>query len=200
YQGITTIWETNFDIVTFKMPNYVIKQLYYQYFHQVVLEQAGLNDARIDVSEKVSALAKDNDINPLVAYTESLLQELSVRDSIRFDEKHLKTIFTAAFFTSGIYTIHNEWEVKVPIQQGKTGKGFVDLFLQRRQPYATKYQFVIEFKYIKQKEQSKLEAVKAAAIEQLETYLQHDDYLKRLDDLKAYVVVFVGVKGEIVEL
>ncbi|MEM8527611.1 MAG: AAA family ATPase [Bacteroidota bacterium] len=200
YQGITTIAGETISQVIFKMPNYVIKQLYFQYFHQILLEKSGLEDARIDLIEKVEELALHNNIQPLIAYAEKLLQELSVRDRIRFDEKHIKTIFTSAFFTSGIYTIHNEWEVKVPIQQGKTGKGFVDLFLQRRQPYATKYQFVIEFKYIKQKEQSKLETVKAAAVEQLQTYLQHDDYLKKLDDLKAYVVVFVGVKGEIVEL
>ena len=42
YQGIITIWDNDFDTIIFKMPNYVIKQLYFQYFHQVILEESEL--------------------------------------------------------------------------------------------------------------------------------------------------------------
>jgi hypothetical protein len=37
-------------------------------------------------------------------------------------------------------------------------------------------------------------------ISQLKAYLQHDEKLQKLENLKAYVIVFVGNKGEIIEL
>ncbi|MEM9850252.1 MAG: PD-(D/E)XK nuclease domain-containing protein, partial [Bacteroidota bacterium] len=189
-----------FDGNVFKMPNYVIKQLYFQYFHQIMLERSQLDGLGIDVRLKVVELAKNGSIAPLVEYTEKVLQELAVRDAVRFDEKHLKTIFTAAVFNSGIYTIRNEFEVKVPIKAAHTGKGFVDLLLLARQPYQPNFQAVIEFKYLKKKDADQAESVKQAAIEQLENYLQQDDFLSKLNKLKAFVVVFVGYKGEIVEV
>ncbi|MEM9850297.1 MAG: AAA family ATPase, partial [Bacteroidota bacterium] len=200
YQGIITITRLTIGKVIFQIPNYVIKQLYFQYFHQVILELSQLTQLKRAVDNSVEALAINGDLVPLVEYTEKVLQELAVRDSIRFDEKYLKAIFTAAVFNSGIYIIRNEFEVKVPIKAGHTGKGFVDLLLLERQPYPPNFQAVIEFKYLKKKDAKKAESVKQAAIEQLENYLQQDDFLSKLDKLKAFVVVFVGYKGEIVEV
>ncbi|MEN0047977.1 MAG: AAA family ATPase [Bacteroidota bacterium] len=200
YQGIITITGLTIGKVAFQIPNYVIKQLYFQYFHQVILERSQLTQLKRAVDNGVEALATNGDLVPLVEYTEKVLQELAVRDSIRFDEKYLKAIFTAAVFNSGIYIIRNEFEVKVPIKAGHTGKGFVDLLLLARQPYQPNFQAVIEFKYIKKKDAHQAESVKQAAIEQLEKYLQQDDFLSKLDKLKAFVVVFVGYKGEIVEV
>jgi hypothetical protein len=42
--------------------------------------------------------------------------------------------------------------------------------------------------------------VKQQAIKQLQAYLEHDERLQKLEELKAYVIVFVGNKGEIIEL
>ena len=196
YQGIITIWEKDLDSIIFKMPNYVIKQLYFQYFHQVILEESELDEQAIDVKSKINQLAKYNDFVPLVSFAEEVLQELSLRDKMNFDEKHVKTIFTSAFYTSKIFHIHNEHEVK----KGKTDKGFVDLLLTKRPPFEPKFQFVIEFKYLKKEDAHKAETVKQQAIQQLQAYLKYDDKLQKLENLKAYVIVFVGNKGEIVEL
>ncbi len=199
YMGILTIVKEDLEDLIFRMPNYVIEQLYYQYFHQIILEQSELSGSEIDVQQKIKTLAQQNDIRPLVAYTEAILTELSNRDKMRFDEKYVKVIFTSAFYTSGIYTIHNEKEVK----KSATEKGYVDILLIRRPPYKPTYQFVIEFKYVKKSDTARTTAVKAGAIEQLQAYLENDAYLQELvkgGDLKAYVVVFVGNVGEIVEV
>ncbi|NJN78753.1 MAG: AAA family ATPase [Saprospiraceae bacterium] len=196
YQGIITISESRYKQVIFKMPNYVIKQLYFQYFHQVLLEKSHLDHKGINVSNKIIPLADDNNMLPLLAYTEELLQELSVRDKQNFDEKYIKLIFTSAFHIAEIYHIYNEREVK----KSKTEKGFVDLLLTKRPPFEPKFQFVIEFKYLKKEDAHKAETVKQQAIQQLQAYLQHDEKLQSLEDLKPYVIVFVGNKGEIVEL
>ena len=148
----------------------------------------------------MEALALDGDVKPLVEYTEKVLQELAVRDAVRFDEKYLKAIFTSAVFNSGVYTIRNEFEVKVPMKAGHTGKGFVDLLLLERPPYHPNFQAVMEFKYVKKKDANQAENVKQKAIKQLQNYLQRDDFLSKLDKLKAFVIVFVGYKGEVIEL
>ncbi len=196
YQGIITIWETDLGTITFKMPNYVIEELYFQYFHQVILEETNMESERVDVHKHVVALARNNNMQPLVRYTESILQELALRDKINFDEKYIKVIFTSAFYVSGIYTIANELEVK----KGETDKGFVDLILMRRPPYTPTYQFVIEFKYIKKQDAAQTPKVKKAAVAQLKNYLKHEPLLQKMDNLKAYVVIFVGNKGEVIEL
>jgi len=196
YMGILTISEGGLDDLVFKMPNFVIQQLYYQYFHQIILQESNLKGYQTNVHQKIKTLALHNDIQPLVKYTEAILTELSSRDKMSFDEKYIKIIFTSAFYTSGIYTIHNEFEVK----RSKTEKGYVDILLVTRPPHKPKYQFVIELKYLKKATAAKAETVRKEAVLQLKNYLTHDDYLQKLHELKAYVVLFVGNVGEIVEV
>ncbi|MEZ4884860.1 MAG: AAA family ATPase [Chitinophagales bacterium] len=196
YMGILTISEGGLDDLVFKMPNFVIEQLYYQYFHQIILEESNLTGYQTNVHQKIKVLALQNDIQPLVKYTEAILSELSSRDKISFDEKYIKIIFTSAFYTSGIYTIHNEFEVK----RSKTEKGYVDILLITRPPHKPKYQFVIELKYLKKATAAKATIVKKEAVQQLKNYLTHDDYLQKLHELKAYVILFVGNVGEVVEV
>ena len=161
-----------------------------------LFETHSLEGRKIDVYGKIRNLAKYNDIKPLVEYTEAILQELAVRDKMNFDEKYIKTIFTSAFYISGIYTILNEFEVK----KNPTHKGFVDILLLQRLPYHPKFQFVIEFKYVKQQDASQAKKIKKQAIAQLKNYLKNDTYLQKLENLRAYVVIFVGNQGEAIEI
>ena len=194
YTGILTIENSIFDELVFKIPNYVIKQLYFQYFHQILLERSELENPKIEIYQKIRHLALENDFNPLIDYTQNILQELSVKKKRNFDEKYLKVIFVSAFFNSGIYHIHSELEVK----KSKNDKGFVDILLQKRPPFETKYQFVIELKYVKKEDADKAQKIEKEAVAQLKEYLDNDPFLKELDHLKAYVVVFVGNKGRCV--
>jgi len=196
YTGILTIAGSDWTYSIFKMPNYVIEQLYYQYFHQILLERSQLVLHPVNLNEIMKSLAISNDLQPLLNYTQQILTELSNRDKMKFDERYIKLIFTSVFFTTGIYTIHNELEVK----KSPTSKGYMDVVLTSRPPYKTKYQFAIELKYVKKAEANQEEKVKKAAIQQLQGYLQHDTYLQSLSNLKAYVVIFVGNEGRFVEV
>jgi len=53
---------------------------------------------------------------------------------------------------------------------------------------------------VKKQDADTVEDVQAAAIEQLQSYLQQDAYLQGLGNLKAYVVVFVGNEGRFLEV
>ncbi len=196
YMGIITIKGSQLADFIFRMPNYVMQELYYKYFHDIIVERSQLKIGGSNVNEKLYALALENDVQPMIRYMESLLTELSNRDKMNFDEKYLKIIFTSAFFTASIYTIRNEVEVK----KSATEKGYIDLLLVKRPPYETKFQFVFELKYLKKATAKKAEKTKQEAVSQLKKYLQNDEYLQQMKALKAYAVVFVGNKGFVEEV
>ncbi|MEM8523594.1 MAG: AAA family ATPase [Bacteroidota bacterium] len=191
YQGIITIAERDMLTVKFKMPNYVIKELYYQYFHQIIAEQSQTTTHQIDLSDKVKALALHNDLKPVIDYTQSILTQLSNRDKRNFGEKYIKIILTSIFFTAGIYHIKHEFEV----QKSSTERGYVDVLLLARPPFQVKRQVILEVKYLKRENAHQTEKIKEEATKQLKSYLKSDNYLQQLENLSAYVVLFVGNEG-----
>ena len=88
--------------------------------------------------------------------------------------------------------------------------GYPDLLLLKRPQIETKYNFVIELKYIKQADRHKrvnpkdktsekiLEKVQREARTQLSDYLKTDN-AKRIPNLKAWVIVLVGRDWKVVE-
>ncbi len=200
YLGFLTIRGSDLDGVVFAIPNYVIRRLYYQYFMQVTLEDSRLNATQVDVRQRVLELVKYNDIQPIIELTESVLSQLSIHhDRAAFNETHPKAIFASWFYITGFYHIYSELEVEKKNENNE--KGRIDLLLTRRPPFVADvpYQFIFELKYLKSKSKKLLEKTKKEAKVQLEEYLQ-DDKVKNLTDLKAYVVIFIGNKAEVIEL
>ncbi len=200
YLGFLTIKESDIDSLIFTIPNYVIRQLYFQFFMRLTLDDAKLNTSQVDVRAKVLELAKYNNINPIIELTESVLSQLSVHhDKAAFNETHPKAIFASWFYITRFYNIYSELEVEKKNKDNE--KGRIDLLLTRRAPFEADvpYQFIFELKYLKKATDNHLKKVKKEAVEQLQEYLK-DDKVKDLKDLRAYVVVFVGNKAEVVEL
>ena len=196
YNGILTIKKGDLAGIAFAIPNYVIKQLYYQYLYQLSAEQGELNTMLVDTVAIVNAVAKNANFNPIIALVQNILSALSTRDKRQFSEKHVKAIFTSILFTSGVYVIRNEFEVK----KNNSEKGYVDLLLIRRPPYDPPYQHVIEFKYLPKEKAHLLPQIKEDAIMQLQAYVENDDYLKIIDQLAAHVIIFAGNKGHVFEV
>ena len=71
------------------------------------------------------------------------------------------------------------------------------LLLTRRPPIDPNYQFAFELKYLKLAEADQVESKKNEALTQMQDYLQHDK-LRALPDLRAWIVVFVSPKAQIV--
>ncbi len=200
YLGFLTIKGSVATRLIFAIPNFAIRQLYYQYFSQIILSRAKLNTYTIDVQEPVLELALHNDIKPIIDLTESTLTQLSIHnDRAAFNETHIKSIFVSWFYATGVYHIYSELEVSK--KDDSKGKGRIDLLLMSRPPFEEEipYQFIFELKYLKKKEAGQLETTKKAAIAQLKEYLK-DDKVKYLKNLKAYVVIFVVNKAEVIEL
>jgi Predicted AAA-ATPase/PD-(D/E)XK nuclease superfamily len=189
YLGIVTIKEAQLSRFIFEPPNFVITQLYFDYFHQLVLQRAGLRADDLRIYDRVLALAQENNISPLIEAVEAILQQLSNRDAVGFDEKYVKAVFASLLYSTQIYTIHSEYE---------TNRRYVDLLLTRRPPIEPNYQFAFELKYLKQADAQRLATVQAEGLAQMQDYL-HYEKLRTLTDLRAWLVVFVGAKAQVVQ-
>jgi len=188
YLGIVTIKQPQLSRYIFEPPNFVITQLYFRYFQQLILQQAALRADDLHIYDRVLQLAQDNHITPLIEAVEMILLQLSNRDAVGFDEKYVKAVFASLLYSTQIYTVHSEYE---------TNRKYVDLLLTRRPPIDPNYQFAFELKYLKLAEADRLETVKDEALTQMQDYLQHDK-LRALTDLRAWAIVFVGPKAQVV--
>jgi hypothetical protein len=188
YLGIVTIKAAELSRFIFEPPNFVITQLYFTYFQQVVLRRASLRADDLRIYDRVLKLAQENDIAPLIEAVESILLQLSNRDAVGFDEKYVKAIFASLLYPTQIYTVFSEYETK---------RRYVDLLLTRRPPIDPNFQFAFELKYIKQQDAEQLETVKAEGLTQIRNYLRHEK-LRVLSDLRAWLVIFVGPKAQVV--
>ncbi len=187
YLGIVTIKNAELSRFVFEPPNFVIRQLYFTYFQQLILQRASLRSDDLLIYDRVLQLAQKNEITPLLEAVETILSQLSNRDAIGFDEKYLKAIFASLLYPTQIYTIHSEYE---------TNRRYVDLLLTRRPPIAPNYQFAIELKYLKKGDAEQLERVKAEGFAQMQEYLSHEK-LHALSDLRAWLIIVVGAKVEV---
>ncbi|MDX2249207.1 MAG: AAA family ATPase [Bacteroidia bacterium] len=189
YMGILTIDNVERGQLQLRIPNEVIRQLYFQYFHQVLEEESQQRLAESFKYKAISDFAYDNNPEPLMQIVAEVLEQLSNRDWIRFDEKHIKTVLISYLYQSPLYYIKSEYE---------TGQKYVDLLLLRRPPYDPKYQFALELKYLAKKDETQLQKVAEEARQQLKAYLQKEE-LYALPDLKAWLVIFVGNEYRVME-
>ena len=79
YLGFITIDRQELGVFIFKVPNYVIEQLFLGYFIQLVREESQLSVPAIDVGAIVRKMATENDLQPFIQLIEKTLQGLSNR-------------------------------------------------------------------------------------------------------------------------
>ncbi|WP_448530029.1 AAA family ATPase [Raineya sp.] len=185
YLGNLTIKESDLTgAVIFKIPNKVIEVLYWQYYAEVLQTWANLPREEDWVFPAVREMALTGSYEKFFALIEKLLQNLSNRDYIRFDEKHVKMAMIAYFSQSNIFWVQSEREV--------AGGGYVDieLFIRPNNPN-THHQFAIELKYLKKEQENLLTETMQEAKEQILSYYQKDTLLqsKKMLNLLAVVVV-----------
>lgn len=184
YMGLLTIKGTYLAEARLGIPNTVIKKLYFSYFGQLVKESLEQPIDPLDIQASIRELARNNSPGPLLEIVSQTLSQLSNRDWIRFDEKHLKMVLVSYLYSSQLYFIKSEYEA---------GQKYVDLLLLRRPPFPAPHQFAFELKFLHQKKAAELPAAIDEGRSQLRRYLERED-LRQLEDLKAWLVVFVGAE------
>jgi hypothetical protein len=189
YMGLLTIKGPYRSGIHLQIPNDVIRQLYFQYFTELLERRLDFQPETMKVETAVEAFAWENDPKPLLTLLENTLKQLSNRDWPGFDEKHLKTILIAYLYSIGVYHIQSEPEME---------QKYPDLLLRRRPPYEPPYQLMIELKFLYKKDAHQAEAIAEQGRAQLRTYLKAEE-IQHLDDLHAWLWVFVGTDAVVVE-
>ena len=198
YLGYLTIDSSYAGMVKLRVPNYVVKELYFSYFEMLLEEEFKYELDVSNVQTALTILALEGDNTNLIACIETVLSGMSNRDSIKtfrrtqvrgtflMDEKYVKTICFTLCMLSKCYVVESENEVN---------KGYSDIQLLKRPGIDVNFYAMIEFKYLSKaddKEENisrKLEAAK----KQLGRYNDSPKF-KGMNNLKKWAVVFVGDK------
>ena len=193
YLGFLTIKDGIINMVNLQVPNYVIKEMYFDFFGKIIKEEA---DYELDISKLKNAIidiAQKGEIKEYLEIVQITLNKLSNRDFMKFDEKYVKVIMITYMMMSKIYYVKSEDE---------QGGGYVDIALLPRIGAKTKYNAIFEVKYIKKEgysEEILNEKIKEAK-EQIQKYTKSQELLdlEIENKLKKWIVVFC--KDEVVYL
>jgi hypothetical protein len=187
YLGNLTLAGTNkYGMPLFVIPNYVIKELFWQYYAYLLQEKADLTSDAYEIRKAMYDTA-DGNIETLLMLVQKLLEILSNRDFQKFEEKYIKMVIQAYVFQAKYYYVRSEREI--------TNDGYLDLeLLKHPDTNAEPHQYALEIKYLKQSDEDKLQSTMLAAKNQLQYYLEKDAELQSLKNLKAIAIVVVKDK------
>ncbi|WP_027339131.1 AAA family ATPase [Halonatronum saccharophilum] len=189
YLGFLTIDSSILNLMNLKVPNYVIKELYFDFFAKIVKEDVDYEIETVEIKKSIIQIALEGRIDSFIEIVEKTLDRLSNRDYISFDEKYVKLIMLSYLMLSKVYYVKSEYEVE---------DGYIDIALLERSGIKPEYEGIIELKYIKKseykdKDEKIVEEKFKEAKDQILRYKKADE-LKERKNLKKWVVIFVGAK------
>ena len=187
YQGFLTIEDEWAAVYTFRVPNYVVQELYVKYFWELLEEQNQISVNTSKVRDAVREMALKGNPRPFFNMIHEILHQLADRDYQRFDEKYIKLIIMAKLMLTDAYYIESERE---------TPAGYLDMSLLQRPTIPVNHQYIFELKYLKKENAKRCKAEQAAAKKQLLNYIVDSKKLRELSNLQAWTVVVV--KDELV--
>jgi len=187
YLGMLTIKEVGPLGTVLRIPNYVTKTIYWNRYFQKINEDYNIEIKKIRIA--VNEMRMFGNIEPLIEMVKGILQDLSNRDIIQMDEKNVKMMFLTLLGVDSTYFIKSEDE---------NNNGYVDLMLKRKIQHKdiTKFQWMIELKYIKESDRNTLEKVKEQGLKQLHLYGESKLVQDELEEegLKKVLIIVVGKK------
>lgn len=189
YTGMLTIKSALPETYVLKIPNYVIRTIYWEYFLDKLLYGKKIDIRNEILAKAVNEMAATGKIQGIHAYLNEFMETLSNMDLISFDEKYIKMVLMAVFHQSGYYIVNSEYEVE---------DGYIDIFLTKNKAYASyiKYEWIIELKYLKESDRDRLETVKNEAVNQVNLYKESNKLKNGFlwNNINKLILVFVGKK------
>ena len=189
HMGLLTLRGAILNQYRFSIPNLVIRFMHWEELGALFEQYADISFDSRAADRAVRALALDGDLDPfLEQIRDEVLEKLSNRDLIRFDEKHLKVILLTYLSFSPLYRPLSEQEFK---------HGYADLFLalDHRFPDA-RVSWLLELKHLKAgSSEEAVEAARGEARAQIDRYLEDAGALQALmgdREIRAATVVLVG--------
>lgn len=188
YMGMLTIKESFLGNITLKIPNIAMKEIYWEYFRRKLSENNNLSIDSIKVNRAIKEMAINGKCSLFIEYLEEFLYNLSNRDLIKFDEKNIKIILLSIFM-SNVYIANSEYEVE---------EGYIDVLLSKNKAFeeSIKYEWMIELKYIKEKDKNTFEEIKNQGLKQLNGYGSSKKLssLYDLNSMKKLLIIVIGKK------
>lgn len=188
YMGMLTIKESFLGNITLKVPNIAMKEIYWEYFRKKLSENNNLNIDNTKINRAIKEMAVSGKCDLFISYLEEFLDNLSNRDLIKFDEKYIKIILLSIFM-SNVYIANSEYEVE---------EGYIDILLSKNKAFeeSIKYEWMIELKYIKEKDKNAFEEVNKQGLKQLEGYSSSRKLLSSYDltNMKKLLIIVIGKK------
>ena len=183
YLGYLTISDDIAGYAKLNIPNKVMKEIYSDYFLQILRRNINLGIEE-NYTEIALEIAFEGKIEKLVELAHKYLENLSNRDYIKFDEKYVKLIFYCIAMNLKIYRVKSEMEVE---------RKYPDILLMPKDNSKDYKSVMIEFKYLKKGEESKLQEKQEEAKKQIEEYAEFEE-IKSLQNLNKYTVIAVNDK------
>ncbi|AZO93467.1 AAA family ATPase [Halocella sp. SP3-1] len=184
YMGLLTIGEIRYGKTRLEIPNHVTRVIFWEYFERRLKNQYQISYDVEEMAKSIWQMGFDGEIKPFLSYiSENVLQKLSNRDLINFDEKYIKLVLFSYLVTSNLYR---------PVSETEVENGYIDIYLERdiRMP-DVKYEWIIELKYLKKSERDKLAEVKREGLKQLERYAASRKFEDK-DNIKQALIIFIG--------
>lgn len=182
YLGYLTISGESLGMLELTIPNKVMKEIYADFFMQIINKEASFQVDNTVSQEILREIAIKGKIDKMVETLKIYLNNLSNRDMIKFDEKYIKLIFYCLAMNMKIYWVKSEMEVN---------RNYPDILLVPRDRSKGYKAIMVEFKYLKKGDSSKLEDKQNEAREQINRYSKFDE-IKDLEELNKYTIVVTG--------
>ena len=186
YMGFLTIKGNRLSHLVFGYPNFVIHKLYAEYFIDSLQRMTSLPLDTTPIGEAIITLAETGNPQLIVNEAVKILEGLSNRDAVYFNEVSLKAVFVSLLRLQSFYYVHSEYE---------TGRTYIDVFLEAIKGYEPNFEVAIELKYFKKSETPDLEKEFAIAEIQLKNYLTTEKFITK-PKLKSFVIIGVGAVVE----
>jgi len=173
--GFITIKDKAFgEVYEFQIPNYVIKMLYFNYF-AIEIEQRNNLKIKGSMGKILLNLAR-GDHEPFHHQLNEVVNTLSNRDFMGFDEKYLQVITLSLLSFAEFYFIESQPE--------KDNK-YPDIILTGRDPKVPN-NYLFELKWIKGKDDYNF--IKKEGINQVKGYLELDK-IRAIPKLRSFLLI-----------
>jgi len=189
YLGYLTIQDTAMGMPRLTIPNKVMKELYAEYFLETLRSSLQI-EGGINYAQMSTQMGIEGSIEKLIETVETYLKGLSNRDYQRFEEKYIKLIVYCIVMNCTPYRVKSEIEV---------GRRYPDLVLIPKEEPEKYYSILIEFKYLKKEQETKLQEKQKEAKKQIIEYSQMEE-IQAIPKLKKYTIVAVNDKIYVEEI
>ncbi len=145
YIGYLTIKEKSATDILLKIPNYMIRSIYFKYIKYLLEKNMKFKVETVRIEEAVRKMANGT-LEEYIHLVEDFLEKLSNRDYQNFTEKYIKLSMVALLSVSNIYTIRSESEEK--------GR-YSDLTLKAQDQKLKSFTFELKYKKVEDKKREK---------------------------------------------